>query len=159
MSKRTVFRAAIYVLIALNVAFIWSMSIFSREASTEQSDGVIGLLGTLFPFLERLPAKLIEIIVRKLAHFAEFASLGVLSALALWDHTSARGRSADFFPASPVALMLCLLVASTDETIQLFADRGSMVSDIFLDFSGAVFGFFVLSVLRLIILFKKGSAK
>lgn len=133
------------------------MSLYSREASTEQSDGVIGLFSRLFPFLSRIPYDTLETIVRKLAHFAEFASLGVLSALALWEHTSARRRNSDFFPASPVLLLLCLFVASTDETLQFFVGRGSMVRDVFLDFSGAVTGFFLTAALRAVILFKKAS--
>lgn len=156
MSKRTVLRAAMYMLIAANVTFIWSMSVYSRSASTVQSDGVIGFLGQLFPFIAKIDHDVIELIVRKLAHFSEFASLGALSALILWEHTD-RVRTDVFFALTAPVLMMCLAVASTDETIQLFTGRGSMVADVILDFSGAVFGFFAIAAVRAFVFMKKHS--
>ncbi len=159
MKKRLILRLIIYILIVLNVAFIWSMSLFSREASSGQSMGIVGRLFEIFPSLRRFSAEVLEVIIRKLAHFCEFASLGALSAFAVWEHTSRHGDA--FFGFAFPVLLSCLAVASTDETIQLFFDRGCRIRDVMLDFSGAVFGFFAVSLLRAIILFirsKKNTA-
>ncbi len=146
MSKRDVLRAVIYILIVLNIAFIWSMSMYSKEESGDQSGTVAELLRTVFPFLRKIPDAIFGKLVRKLAHFSEFALLGILSASALWEHTDR--TKARFSGLILPTLMLCLLVASTDETIQLFSNRGCQVKDIMLDFSGSIFGFFFISAIK-----------
>lgn len=146
MSKRNVLRAVIYILIALNIAFIWSMSMYSKEESGDQSGTVAEFLYTVFPVLRRIPDEIFGKIVRKLAHFSEFAMLGILSASALWEHTER--THARFSRLILPTLMLCLFVASTDETIQLFTNRGCQVKDIMIDFSGSIFGFFFVSAIK-----------
>ena len=75
-------------------------------------------------------------LIRKAAHFAEFACLGFLLA----GFFRARGRA----PLLPGAL--CgLLSACVDETIQLFSPgRASAVADVWLDFAGTLAGIFLL---------------
>ena len=74
-------------------------------------------------------------IVRKLAHFVEFAALGVSFGGYTWNLGMVRGRKYWALPA-----WLTLVVAVCDEFIQGFTNRGSMVSDVVLDYSGALFG-------------------
>lgn len=72
--------------------------------------------------------------IRKLAHFLEFGTLGALVFLLL---LSWRGRVWWRYAAS---LGFALIYAATDELHQLFRDgRGSQISDVCIDFAGAVF--------------------
>ena len=90
-----------------------------------------------------------EHIVRKLAHFTEFTALGMLLSIdtALFLKKMKQYIWVPFFVG--------LLVALVDETIQLFPiGRSSKVTDVWLDFSGVIFGTIILLVLRQIYLFK-----
>ena len=70
--------------------------------------------------------------IRKLAHFLEFACLGLL-----WCKTFASFRVSNRTSTGYI-LLLCLLTAVTDEYIQLFSlGREGRVMDVLLDFSGA----------------------
>lgn len=74
----------------------------------------------------------VEHTIRKLAHFLEFACLGLLwcKVFACF-HVSNR-------TSSGYILLICLLVAVVDEYIQLFSPgRDGKVMDVLLDFSGA----------------------
>ena len=73
-------------------------------------------------------------IIRKLAHFLEFALLGVI----LCNVYAAFGVS--HRTATGYILFLGLAVAVTDEYIQLHAPgRSALVTDVILDFSGVFF--------------------
>lgn len=73
-----------------------------------------------------------EYLLRKLAHFLEFAFLGLL-----WCKTFA-GFHVSNRAATGYILFLCLFTAAVDEYIQLFSlGRSSLVRDVLLDFSGA----------------------
>ena len=93
--------------------------------------------GFLTPFLEIFVGmgNVTDHLVRKLAHFTEFAAFGAVMAYLL--HIE---RKKTFFHVSYTAL--CgMAVAVIDEGIQLFADgRGAQVQDILLDTGGSVFG-------------------
>lgn len=72
--------------------------------------------------------------IRKLAHFLEFALLGVI----LCNVYAAFGVS--HRTATGYILFLGLAVAVTDEYIQLYAPgRSALVTDVILDFSGVFF--------------------
>ena len=74
----------------------------------------------------------VEHTIRKLAHFIEFACLGLL-----WCKTFASFRVSNRTSTGYI-LLLCLLTAVTDEYIQLFSlGREGRVMDVLLDFSGA----------------------
>ena len=74
----------------------------------------------------------VEHTIRKLAHFIEFACLGLL-----WCKTFASFRVSNRTSTGYI-LLLCLLTAVTDEYIQLFSlGREGKVMDVLLDFSGA----------------------
>lgn len=157
MSKRNFLRAIIYILIILNIAFIWSMSMYSKAESSGQSSSVIEILRDILPILHKVNDEVLTVIVRKLAHFSEFAALGGLVASALWEYTDRKKLS--YSSLAFVTLLMCFSVASTDETIQLFTNRGCQVKDILLDFSGALFGFLIISAVRAMFLrFKKSKS-
>ena len=74
----------------------------------------------------------VEHTIRKLAHFLEFACLGLL-----WCKTFASFHVSNSTSTGYI-LLLCLLTAVADEYIQLFSPgREGRVMDVLLDFSGA----------------------
>ena len=127
-------KTAAIIIISVLIAFIWGHSAMSRSVSKAESLAVGNFLG---PFLELFVGKgnVTDHLVRKLAHFTEYAALG--GALAYLLHVDGK-RS--FFQISYAALC-AMAVAVVDEGIQLFADgRGAQVQDVLLDTGGAIFG-------------------
>ena len=124
------------VLIILVLCFIWGQSLLDGETSTRESDFIFQLI---YPFLYRIFGEVDATahLLRKLAHFTEYAALGCsLSLYFGYDQKSIlKGMN------------IALLAALFDESIQLLAvSRGPQISDIWLDFSGAVTGILLFSV-------------
>ena len=85
-------------------------------------------------------------LLRKLAHFAEYCLLGILSTCALSALFSARKRKGapTVFKTGMLAFYPCLLVALADEVIQISsAGRTSSTADVILDCVGVVVGIFI----------------
>ena len=77
----------------------------------------------------------IHLIVRKGAHFSEFAILGILSFMLAGSY----GFSVNVCTVS--ALLYCLIFAACDEIHQLFVDgRAGRITDVFIDFAGSFVG-------------------
>ena len=98
-----------------------------------------------------LHTELSEFLLRKAAHFSEDGLLGVEFSLLLGLQYDKNGKNLqhgrnllDF----PLIGMLC---AVTDETIQIFSGRGSLVSDVWIDTAGFSTGFFLTVLLFLFI--------
>lgn len=133
------------ILIALTLAFIWSNSMQSRAVSG-------GMSGSLKTWLEQLlHTEISEFLLRKAAHFSEYGLLGVEFSLLLGLQHDKNGKNfqhgrnlLDF----PLIGMLC---AVTDETIQIFSGRGSLVADVWIDTAGFSTGFFLIVLLFLFI--------
>lgn len=84
-----------------------------------------------------------DFIVRKLAHFTEFAILGMLlSGIVL-----VRFEKPDLYHLS-YALLIVLAAAVIDESIQLFTPgRSSQVTDVLIDTSGGLAGIILLQIM------------
>lgn len=127
------------------IVLIFSFSLQPADDSSQISSGLLHtLLDTLLPgLLERLSVEqqeLLHFLVRKCAHFTEFAILGVLSALTVVEFPL---RRKDWY-----AFFFCVLVACIDECIQIFSSgRAAKLADVLLDSVGALMG--VAVVLRL----------
>ena len=121
------------VLLIVNLAFIWGNSLLPGEVSAAFSDWVKALLASLFP--GDAPAHQGTGLLRKIAHFSEFCTLGMCLC---WLFTMlGRKRGWPFFWGS--------LAACIDETIQLFVpDRGPGILDVLLDCSGVLTGMLLL---------------
>lgn len=121
------------ILILLTLAFIFGNSLADKEQSSRESGWVLSLVQ---PFLELFIGKgnVTEHLVRKLAHFTEFALLG----MELCFFFSLRADSVR--KAFLLAFSHGLFTALSDETIQIFSHRGAQIPDVWLDTSGAVFG-------------------
>lgn len=130
MKKRNALCCA---LIALNLALIWGNSTLPGGVSMELSDGFLALLSQGLPAL----AVIGSILIRKLAHFSEFACLGLLLGWLLSPEGGFRGFAA---PA-----LLGTLAACVDETIQRFVPgRESSLIDVWIDIFGVCAGILLL---------------
>ena len=114
----------VLLLLALTLIFIWTNSMQSRSESTKRSSQVLELVADILEPVGIDVDTTDDRPIRKLAHFAEFFLLGAeLSTLCLlYGMSSAQG----FFNS----LSAGLAAAVTDETIQIFSDRGSSVADV-----------------------------
>ena len=115
------------------ILFIFSFSMQSGEESSQTSGGIVSMIVDMlftqgFAYIEQL-----TFFIRKLAHFTEYFILGVL-VLQTLKQTRCQKQLL-------VCLFLCVLVASCDETIQLFSGgRSGKLADVMLDSVGALCG-------------------
>ena len=133
--RKRLLRHVLLVLLVLTLCFIWGNSLLDREDSSALSQGLLGwLIRHGFPIHN-------EHVLRKLAHFGEFGLLGMeLAGLALLSR-GPKGR------ALCMAALRALLAAAADETIQRFTGRSAQITDVLLDFSGALTGILALALL------------
>lgn len=116
------------------------------EESSEESNFIWELIA---PFLEIFVGKgrATPHLVRKLAHFTEFFVLGVISKLTFKDQNG-------FFKSA----LLGIVVASIDETIQLFVPgRAGMIKDVLIDSFGCICAVVLFAIISSI--YKKGKNK
>ena len=122
------------VLLALILTFVWGNSLLPGEISNQLSLSVKNFLSHLLPVIPSDP-QVGGHLLRKLAHFSEFACLG-LCLCWLGGMLNQRGFQAVMLPLSGALAAACM-----DETIQYFvAGRGSSLLDVWLDTAGAAVG-------------------
>lgn len=140
--------------IGLVITLLWVIVIFSfslqpAHASSQLSLGVGHWLIELLPpgLADKLLAmpqeqlQLLHTLLRKAGHFSEYLILGVLSMFTVLQ-TELRHKIW-------IGLGFCLLVASVDETIQLFVSgRSGQITDVVLDCVGALCGILMLIGVR-----------
>lgn len=125
------------LLIVLNLCFIWGNSMMDGAQSSALSDKVISLLlGRPYHHDKNGPEKenRLNFMVRKAAHGTEYLMLGGLTTLLL------RQGKRPVREQTLSAVLFGVLAAMTDETIQLFHDRASMVQDVWIDTGGVICG-------------------
>lgn len=123
------------LLILLTVGFIWGNSLKTIEQSAAQSTPVAESLQPVLDPQEKMEKPDFHDFVRKLAHVAEFFVLGLFVlgfAVSLGAYLKKR------FVSLPI--LMALFVAVGDEYIQHFTGRGSLVTDVVLDFAGSLAG-------------------
>lgn len=149
-SKKNIFFIIMLLITALYIGFIWWRSTLSAVDSTVESLSVLGFLESICKFLN-LSVELTDHIVRKAAHFCEFALLGCLT---LW---TAYIKNKRVIRNLMSAGFVCLAVAVADEMIQITSPgRSAEVVDVTIDFFGACAGaLFFIIVLSIVKLFKK----
>lgn len=137
----------IYPIITLVwVVLIFSFSLQSGDTSSQISSGFgQWLIQTILPFAKDFLEEhwgMVHLIIRKAAHFTEFFVLGVLMKCTL--HQYAHRIRASL---GGTAWLMCVVVASCDETIQLFVGgRAGQIQDVILDASGALMGIVVIGL-------------
>ena len=135
MSRRDRHIRLCVALLVLNLGFIWGNSLLPGEASGALSNWVKELLAAICPGagMESSGGGLL----RKLAHFLEFASLGLLLS---WLAAMLQKRGW-------YALLWGSLAALTDEAIQMFVpDRGPSLRDVGIDTCGILTGMVLLQI-------------
>jgi len=117
----------------------------SREVSSSESGWVMALIE---PSLEIIVGKgnVTMHLVRKLAHFTEYFVLG--AELTLYVDLRARRTSApQTIIIKVLPLVIGLITASLDETIQIFSGREPAVTDVLLDFCGVLTAFIIVRII------------
>ena len=120
-------------LLICNLIFIWGNSMLPGEISGAFSDWVKSTLARILRIGRRHASG--GGLLRKIAHFTEFAALGMLLA---WLHGMLqKGKLRPF--------LWGVAAASMDETIQCFVpDRGPAVKDVCIDSAGVLTGIILL---------------
>lgn len=122
-----------YLLLILNLAVIWGNSLLPGEISGAISGFVRDLIAMILPG-EGAPGQG-HGLLRKLAHFTEFACLGAILGWIM------NRKNRPWW----IALGLGSLAACVDETIQIFVpERGPAVTDVLIDTSGVLTGILLL---------------
>ena len=122
------------LLLAGMLAVIWGNSLRTGTESGAMSGRVLAWINLLL-HLDESGAGVLHLVIRKMAHFTEFACLGLL--LTWW--FGMIGEKKGHLICMP---LLCgLLAACVDETIQLFVpDRGPSLIDVWIDTAGTAAG-------------------
>ena len=124
------------IFLILWTLFIWGHSLVPGVGSSAESGRFVDLLYGAFVRLGITDRSLMTFLVRKAAHFSEYAVLG-FSAHGLFRSLPAQGRAR-------WCVCLFALVPVIDESIQLFTpDRSGQVTDVLLDLCGMLFGVIV----------------
>ena len=114
-------RRVFLVLTLLWLAVIWGHSMMPASESKAESGGIVAVLSQMLPWVT-------DRLVRKAAHFTEYAVLGGL----VFGAFPQRGRTAVI-----EAVFAGVLAAFLDETIQLFSPgRSGQIADVWLGLAG-----------------------
>lgn len=149
-TKHNVLYIILFIITALYILFIWWHSTLSAEESTVESNNVLYFFMGFFKNIG-ISSELGDYIIRKSAHFCEFALLGLLC---IWcSYIKNKVIIKNLMPAG----FVCLSTAVVDELIQINSEgRSAEVTDVALDFFGAVSGaLFFLLIFLIIKLFKR----
>ena len=133
MRGKKISTALLLLAILAALAFIWGNSLDSAVESAAKSGRVGELVVGQGGVTDHL--------VRKLAHFTEYAVLGAL--LLLLTAVGFRVR----LQTVVNCLFFLMAAALTDETIQIFTGRGPQIQDVWLDFAGGFTGLLVMLAL------------
>ena len=131
--KQTVKKVIITVLLICWIAFIFSNSMENGAKSSERSGSVTEFVNGFLENIGMNPVS--EYVIRKTAHFSEYAVEGCLLLLLLW------GYSLSLPLFGGWGLLGGVLTALTDESIQLFTSgRAGQVQDVWIDTGGVFCG-------------------
>lgn len=139
--------------LVLMLGVIWGNSMTPGNISGQMSGWVSQLIGKILPFLSP-ESEHGHLLVRKIAHFSEFALLGLLLR---WLFAMLCGPKLLRFAFSLGSGMLAAVI---DECIQLFSPgRVCSFWDMCIDWSGVLAGIFVFILARLLYLRIKKTDK
>ena len=154
--KRSVKKYIFIAVIGLTILFIWSNSFKVGDASMDDSNGIKQLLISFFSYFGiNIENSFFIEFIRKIGHFAEYFILG--AQLMIFKILYFKKDVSSFVNI----LFIGIGVAFLDETIQLIPmlDRSAEVADLWIDISGILCAFAVVSVIHYFIsLIKKGKS-
>ena len=114
---------------------IWGHSLVQGPQSSAESGMVVDLVRPLFEALGVSDVDLMTLVVRKGAHFSEYAVLGVLAFGLFRERLRERGM-----PPFPTACLVALVPVS-DECLQMFVPgRSGQPTDVLIDLAGICAG-------------------
>lgn len=139
----------ISLLLIFQMLFIFTMSSFGSDSSNAQSSQIIQVLHQVFPNLSSrasdLDVSTLTFIVRKTAHFTEYAILGILFYF-FYRQILPQKNGLRLFV---LAILSSFLYACTDEIHQLFVPgRSGQFTDVLVDTLGAFCGCLLLLAIR-----------
>jgi VanZ family protein len=120
------------IFLIFTLCFIWGNSLLPASVSGDFSGRVNDLVNMIWHTIDHRIGSSGDGVLRKVAHATEFAALG-METLVLFQYD---------FKKKWTSIFLCGIgTALIDETIQLFtAGRSGEVRDIWIDFTGFLFG-------------------
>lgn len=123
------------VLVLLTTLFIWTNSLLPGSISSSQSGFITNLIYPIFKNIMSIDK--LTVIIRKLAHFTEYAILGITLAY----FYLSRSKENKYLL---LALLQGVITAVIDESIQLLVpNRAGLITDVLIDTTGVVFGILV----------------
>lgn len=132
-----------WILLVIWMIFIFYMSAQPADISNSQSGFVIKLLQSIGIDSSGNNIDLLTTIVRKGAHFSEYAILGLLSYNVMKNYF-AKKRARIF------AVLIVFFYACSDEFHQLFVSgRAGKITDVIIDTSGGIFSVLVIWMINL----------
>lgn len=138
--RRQVSSRLLCILFLLVLAFIWGQSLQPGSVSHGESRRVLGLIRQ-FLGQNTLTSWLTDNKIRRLAHLTEYGALGLVTSLGAWQKWGRGGKK--------WLLVLGVLIASLDETIQFFAGgRTATWHDVVVDSIGVCMGILAAALLR-----------
>ena len=163
MKIKKAFRIIFLIIIILTIAVIWGHSCMTRAKSTEESSFVKEIIDTVVQTVSGNQSFAIpEVVIRKSAHFFEYAVLGLelvifiaLNKSMYLNDDKKRGLIKNILCLYPTAFAISLFVASVDEIIQYFTGRYSSIWDVMLDMTGASFSILIFLLIKTLIHQKK----
>ncbi len=132
----------LWILVILYILWIYSHSFMNGTLSSQESGYFTNILLGLFHQIHiSVSFEQLHHFIRKLAHFTEYAGLGLLTFVV--NRKQPLLKKTHFF-------VLGLIIPAIDETIQLFTpDRQGAITDVLLDYSGYLTGALVLYLIFL----------
>ena len=123
-----------WMLLVIWMIFIFIMSSFNGNISSNQSGTIADLIYNLFNISN---TEKVSLIIRKCAHVSEFFILGVLVINLISKYNVKYSYLISF--------IVCVLYASSDEFHQLFVPgRSGQVTDVLIDMIGTIFSLLVM---------------
>lgn len=144
-------RLNIYIIIFIIFSIIITSYIFynslqKSEESNKRSNEISAKIQSVVDPEKKITEKDFNKYTRKTAHIIEFAALGIsLGNLFLCIYK----KNKRILISMP--LFISLLVAVSDEFIQSFNKRTSRIEDVLIDFSGAIFGLFLVFIFAMVL--------
>lgn len=116
------------ILLILWMIFIFVMSSFSANESSNQSGIIVNFISNIFNISN---IRMLSLIVRKVAHFTEYFVLGILSI----NYVIKYKKNIIY------SYLMCILYAISDEIHQLFVPgRSCQILDVIIDCLGSIIG-------------------
>ena len=125
----------------ISLIFVWGQSCIGKEDSETTSDVLVDIIKPLEEIkpdeIHTAEYEYYNHLIRKGAHVAEFTVIGIEISIILLMSDINKKRYYIVFINSVMSGMLIGLI---DETIQIFSERGTQVSDVWFDVIGAGLG-------------------